>query len=439
MVIGIAWKQMKLRNQLKYLIFSLTPAVALIALATVVMSFMEKENAVDLSRSDDRVAMPPIGLLTVETTQSGDFYKVQNNTMIASSFPVTKSDATYRIFVVGGSFAMGTPYVHQNGESAVLGYGGIPDWLRAELVLRFPTRKIEIINCGAGAQNSTRVYGIVRELLRARPDLFIVMTGNNEGYVPATRFNERLHRWIVYRALKRTILPEPNLWDRSYFSPQDKDTKKIEKHFQANIRRIIRVVKDNEVDLLLTTLPINLKYDHFDVDTHGQPTPFPADDERIAEGRKLHDLGEYTEAIRQYAASSNQTFASFYIARSLEMLGRFVEARKFYKIFVQHNPLNRIRPSFNDFIRRIGSEKDILIVDLEKTLEDSSANGIPSQNPFVDYCHMSWTGYQFMASRIADVLIDAGFIQGSRDEPLPKPDIKRMIEANKWQNILVQP
>ncbi len=404
----------------------------------MILRMAEKGKVLNLKRPDDRVAAPPTDLLGVVNTPEGPFYKIDSSYMMPSSFPAAKSDTTFRIIVVGGSFALGTPYLHQS-LSGKPGYGGIPDWLRAELALRYPSRNIEVINCAAGAQNSTRVYWIIRDLFKANPDLFIVLTGNNEGYLPATNFNEDLHRWILYRALKKAILPEIKLEDRSYFAPQDENTKKIQNRFQGNIQRIVRVIRDHDIDLLLATLPINLKYDHFDVGTQGEPIPYPKDDELIAKGRKLYDEGKYEEALKEYAASPNQAFASFFTAQSLEALGRYEQAGDFYKVFTENNPLNRMRPSFNEFIRNIGEAENIPVADLEKALEDSSPHGIPTPNLFVDYCHMTWSGYQLMAGRIAETLIGAGLIKGAESEPLPPPDIEQMIEANGWRDILQFP
>ena len=432
-------KQTTMKKGLKYIVFSLVPLMILLLAATGVLRFLEKRKIAEFQRTDDRVASPPTDLLAVEKTSKGSFYKIQDFNMKSSVFPVEKGPGTYRIFVVGGSFAMGTPYVHQLKDMEEPGYGGIPDWLGAELGLRYPSLDVQVVNCGAGAQNSTRVYWIVRELLKAGPDLFIVLTGNNEGYVPATSFNEDLQRWTLYRALKKAILPETDLGKRSYFSPQDEDSKKIEAVFQGNIRRIVTVIKDHDIDLMLATMPINLKYNDFDVSVHGRPTPFPENDENITKGKELHLRGKYKEALEQFAASPNQAFACYFIARSMEALGRFEEAGEFYKIFVQNNPLNRTRPSFNEFIRRIGREKNIPVADLEKALEDSSPNGIPSPRLFHDYCHMTWAGYQFMAGLIVEKIIEAEFIRGNEKEPLPEPDVETMIKVGGWQKILQMP
>ncbi|MCZ7587074.1 MAG: hypothetical protein M5R36_29085 [Deltaproteobacteria bacterium] len=134
---------------------------------------------------------------------------------------------------------MGTPYQHQTPTyHSRIGFGDIPNWVRAELEMRFPSRTIEVLNAGAGSQNSSAVRHVTGELLKLDLDLLIVMTGNNEGYVAQTPFNEPLQRWIVYRTMKKALLSKPDPLDRSYFTPQDEDTRKIEENFRSNLRRI---------------------------------------------------------------------------------------------------------------------------------------------------------------------------------------------------------
>jgi len=55
-----------------------------------------------------------------------------------------------------------------------------PGWLRAFLPRADPTRKWEVINAGAISYASYRIKGLMAELSRFEPDLFIVYTGENE-------------------------------------------------------------------------------------------------------------------------------------------------------------------------------------------------------------------------------------------------------------------
>ncbi|MCZ7587077.1 MAG: SGNH/GDSL hydrolase family protein [Deltaproteobacteria bacterium] len=302
--------------------------------------------------------------------------------------------------------------------------------------MRFPSRRFEIINAAAGGQNATRVRAIVEQLVHYDPDAVLVMSGNNEGYVAATTFNEPLYQWVVYRALKKTLLREPELSERSYFSPQDPDTLKIERNFQNQITRMVELCRKSNVRPIVATLPINLRYDNTGVDTNGVPLPVPTDDPFLIAGDRLRVAGDCENALADYSQSRHTAAAAFRMARCLEELERFDEARSFYKVYVQNNPLNRIRPSFNEFIRTFAAARNITLIDLERALERRSEHGLPSLNLFHDYCHMTWRGYRMVAEEIVDVLIEQRIVTGRFREPLPRPTTEEIIRRQGWDVLL---
>ncbi|MCP4867296.1 MAG: hypothetical protein GY898_01080 [Proteobacteria bacterium] len=126
--------------------------------------------------------------------------------MVPNRFLRDKGEDGWRLFVTGGSFAMGTPYVDQ--VSRKQDEGGIATWLRRDLGPRAPG-PIEVINAAAGAQNSHRVSAIAEEVLNFDPDVVFVATCNNEGALPPGRVREQLHKLGGYRLLGRHLAPTP--------------------------------------------------------------------------------------------------------------------------------------------------------------------------------------------------------------------------------------
>lgn len=420
------------------LLYSAITIFAFGLVVTLLLTVLEKKKIIDTFRQDDRVNYVAGKFLTVEKTGDGSFYIVKdhasdNACMVHSRFPVRKSDKTFRIIITGGSFALGDPYVDLTGDD--LGYGDISSWLRSILESRYPSMKIEVINAAAGGQNTTRVKEVVEDIVNADPDLVIIAVGNNEGYIPATRFNEALHKWVLYRALKKTIKPDPKIDSRSFFPPQDERTKKIEDVFKKNIREMVRMAMDAKVTIGLATMPINLKYSGPNPEVIGRETPFPNDDPWIEKGRRLFDKGKYDEAIKQYAKSDHQAWAASFIAQSYEKAGQYDLAKQFYKIFAQQVPLGRTRPSYNVFIRDVCKEKGRALFDLEKKMENISPNGLPGDKYFWDNCHLHWEGYYKMAEKIASDINELGFIKGKTTEPLPMPGVQELIKKNNWQAI----
>lgn len=424
------------RLWLKYMVFSLVPLVVLFLAGTAVLDFLESREVIETVRQDDRVGYVTNDILSIDKTDQGDFWVIQDTTrdnpgMVESRFPMVKAQDTFRIIITGGSFAMGDPYVDPVQESPE--FGGIRDWLDAILTAQYPSKHFEVINAAAGGQNSARVRQIVDLILQTSPDLVIVATGNNEGYVPATGFNETLHKWVLYRALKKTLLDEPTLKSRRYFPPQDPDSQQIESQFQQSISGIVELAQKSGTPLALCTLPLNLKYQGPIPGELGEPTAFPKDDPAINKAQELMAQKKYTEAIVELAESPHQAFSAKLMGECFEALGQKEKAAEFYKIYVQQNPLGRTRPSYNQFIRDISKQAGVILVDLEKVMETATPRGISGDRYFWDNCHLTWQGYFLMAENIVSSLEKAKAIPAAKSEPAPYPALDKLIELNHWQ------
>lgn len=416
----------------KKIIFTLFIVVLFFMGLSITLTKLEEAGIIGTERPDDKVAYGPIRILATGEGDNKKDWVVVESSMIPNVFSKKKPRNTFRAFVTGGSFALGSPYVSQatlhNPEVA------ISDWMRMELQVRFPKRKFEIINAAAGGQNTHRVKAIVQRLSAEDADLIVVAAGNNEGYVPRTKLNDALHQWIVYRALKKTIKPGAAAHERSYFAPQDESSRAIIDGFHQNIDEMVQVCNRNGMKLALATLPINLRYSGPDPTATGTGIKPPVDDEWIKKGRAAQKAGKYEQAVKYYLKSDNKVYVSRYIGECMDALGRYDQARDFYKVFVQNNPLNRARPAFNDYIRLVAKQYDsVILIDLERYFESLSEGGIPHPKTFLDYCHMPWWGYQLMASKILDDLMGAGILEG---EPGPKPSVDDLISRNGMEKEL---
>ncbi|MCZ7587076.1 MAG: hypothetical protein M5R36_29095 [Deltaproteobacteria bacterium] len=150
-------------------------------------------------------------------------------------------------------------------------------------------------------------------------------------------------------------------------------------------------------------------------------------------GDKLRDADDLDGAIAAYAQSRYTAFAAWRIAMCLERLGRWDQARTFYKIYTQNNPLNRMRPSYNDFLRAYANDEKIVLIDLEHAAERAAEHGIPGDDLFFDFCHMNWPGYRKMSEEVVDVLIRETIVEGRSPEPLPRPSTDEIIRARHWE------
>lgn len=414
------------------LVYALVAVALALLLATIVLTLLERGGAIDTERADDRVAYHAGRFLLTETTDAGDFYVLGDATMMTSRFAATKPPDTFRVFITGGSFALGEPYVSPRGTG--VGFGGIADWLRALLEMRFPSRRFEVINAAADGQNSDRIRALVEELVATKPELIVVATGNNEGFVAATRFNQALHQWIVYRALKKTLMPDPPPDERLFFPPQDDNLRKIETRFRQNLEAIAAAAKKQNAPLALATMPIRLRGEVHNPQYFGDKVlREPEDDPALQRGKQALAQGDYEAALAHFAESENPAYAARYVGQCYEAMGRYDEARQFYKVYVQQNPLGRTRPSYNVFVRELAAKENLLLVDWERALEDLSPHGLPGNEIYFDNCHLQWEGYLALARVLAERIIASGLITVAPGEPLPAPSADEIIERYGWQ------
>jgi len=235
------------------------------------IEWLERRGVVDTVRPDDRPHFVQERLYErrgrwFETSRMG------RRDMVASRFRAKKGDA-FRVFVVGGSFSMGTPYVHQSSE----GRGGIADFLRAELEARGPGFDVEIINAAAGSGDAGRTRQTVTEILDYEPDAIVLASCNNEGALRPGPLREYLHRQGTYRLLRTLLVFPPAPSQRSWYTPQDETSEALRDGFRENIRDMVQASAQRGVPILVSTLPVNLRYRGFEpgptVEENGDPAP----------------------------------------------------------------------------------------------------------------------------------------------------------------------
>ncbi|MEO7426345.1 MAG: tetratricopeptide repeat protein [Fibrobacteria bacterium] len=107
--------------------------------------------------------------------EAGEKRMVTNPTKLThfnqQSFALEKPPGTFRIFSLGGSTAYGHPWRDPVSFSG---------WLRELLPKADSGRKWEVINAGGISYASYREAMLIAELIRYKPDLFLVYSGHNE-------------------------------------------------------------------------------------------------------------------------------------------------------------------------------------------------------------------------------------------------------------------
>lgn len=161
-----------------------------------------------------------------------------------------------RVFITGGSWALGTPYTMQGAPPKP---GSIPSfleaWLRSEL-----GPQVDVVNAGAGGQNSNRVVQVAKEALEHDPDVLVVATCNNEGAMTPDRLEAWLKEQGGYRLLSKLLASDEEP-ERTIFTAQDVELDAGAAAYEANLEAIAAASKEAGVPLVLATLPQHVLYE----------------------------------------------------------------------------------------------------------------------------------------------------------------------------------
>ena len=181
--------------------------------------------------------------------------------MLELRFAADKGDG-WRMFVLGASFAEGTPFACCD-EGAELP-GGTASLLRTQLRRVYEDRPLDVLPATTGGAASGRVAQVAEQVVELDPDVLLVATCNNEGALTTGTVREELHRIGGYRFLTALLAGEPDSSRRSYYTPQNVELDEARASFRGNLERILDAAEARGVPVLLATLPVNLRYQGFE-------------------------------------------------------------------------------------------------------------------------------------------------------------------------------
>ena len=345
---------------------------------------------------------------------------------LQNTFAAEHSDDRLRVFVLGGSAAMGFP--HKNH--------GVDRLLAAQLRSLFPNRDVEVVNTAMTSVNSHVVYQVAETLPAESADVAVILMGNNEvvgPYGPGTfnqNFLSSLSAIRALQALKRTRLWQ--LLDSSLAEVQSSDAKAdlewqgmqmfvdngvaeddprmsaVYEHFEGNLRDIVDTLNAKSMHVVLSTVPVNLR----------QSAPFlsigrddlsASDEAKLTALRERAELqalnGRWREAqdLWQQAITLDAGHADshFQLATSLEKLGEFALARSHYERALDLDALRfRADTRINAIIERVAREYDasnVSFVHSSKGFDRASAPYAPGWDLLVEHVHYDFSGNAVLA------------------------------------------
>ena len=359
-------------------------------------------------------------------------------------FPNKKSTSAYRIFCLGGSTTYGRPY---SDPTSFCG------WLRAFLPRVDPSRDWEVINAGGVSYASYRVSVLMEELVRYKPDLFIIYTGHNEFLERRTYSRliktPRALRGVgflagqtrIYAALKEilekftrppkieensdrllsgeveTIL-EKSVGPSAYHRDDDFQERVIE-HFQFNLHRMLKIARSGGAEVTLIKPASNLRHSSPFKSEHrsGLGEVEGARWEMHFEGARVAcKEGSWEEALGEVdlAAAIDDRYAHLHYLRGQVMweLERYDEARAAFVRARDEDicPL-RALTRIQDMVPQVAAEHRVPLVDFESLFASSAERGIPGESLFLDHVHPTIAGNRMLALSIVEKMRVEGIVR----------------------------
>ena len=313
-------------------------------------------------------------------------YVISHPLMPAGRFLADKPSSCYRVFLLGGSQAMGSPFTMQQQGTGdeLMGWlelpneGGIATWLEAYLTHALSGREVEVLNttiCGLGSTHALATFHRIEEV--GDPDQVILLSGNNERLDYAD-FN----------------MPEN--------ADMAEVLQQLGEDYRTNIQEFADVANRRRIPLLLLTVPSNIR-DWMPEDE----IPFDADQVKtlIAEGQ----LSPCLDYLQPFEDDQN-ALVSYFMARCHDDLGDRQTAYSYYvEAKDRDRSLLRARTPWNDMLRTTPSTAFVQTLDLEPVVARLSQDGLPGDDEFFDYCHMKLHLNQQGAKVIATHILETSF------------------------------
>lgn len=361
------------------------------------------------------IALGPLTMFEKVKKEDGTWYRITGKYNITNNnfeFKEKPDPEVYRIIILGGSAAAGWPHPSDQTFSF---------YLEKTLNNINTNKKIEVINCAAHGFASYRVLQVFKEVKNWHPNLIIVWSGNNE-FLEERNINDnqiiQLLRKIglkirIVQVLNKMFFPPTKLgtdidvagtfWKKTRqealtLRTDNKKFASVRKIYSESIGEIAKEAKDENIQMLLMTVPVNLRDWQPNVSAlKGSEMDSINWHKHYVNGRGKMLLQNYEDAITELKLASDlqpeHAETWFWLARAYENMGDYINAYKCYDQArgFDMNPF-RALGAFNDSIRSLAKHFNVSLFDAETTLKKHSKNGIPGFDMFIDYVHPSKNG-----------------------------------------------
>jgi tetratricopeptide (TPR) repeat protein len=361
-------------------------------------------------------------------------------------FEAEKRAGTFRIFVQGGSSALGFPYYYGGSFSRML---------EQRLQATFPVRNIEVVNTALDAVTSYTLLDFADEIVSEEPDAVLLYAGHNEYYGalgvastqslgrfrPVVRLSLRLRDLRVLQGLRaltvelgglfaerrRGEAPRRTLMERlvdeqsiPYGSPL---YQRGLEQLRANLRELLERYRAGGIPVFVGTVASNERDQAPFISGLRPETDTGAWKNARDRAREVAERGDVEAALDKLEALiriDDLSADAFYTkARLLDAAGRHDEARAAY-VGAKDRDLLRFRApeQINEVIRDEVARAGATLVDVQAALRRASPDGIIGFSLMLEHLHPNIDGYFLIADAFYEALQAAQLI-GRWEQPVP--------------------
>jgi tetratricopeptide (TPR) repeat protein len=306
-----------------------------------------------------------------------------------------------------------------------------------------------------------------------QPDLFIVYTGHNE-FLENRTYSEliadppsqrklvaTLSRTRTFSALHRMLRPPLKLDGKRFELPgevdavldhtvgpdsyhrDDKLKKRIVKHFQFNMARMVQIARDAGAEIVFVTPASNLKdsspfkSEHkANINSKAKTKWNVAYEEGLANAKNGYHKLALASFSRATEIDDQHANLHFEIGNTFFALKRYPDAAKSFRRAREEDvcPL-RALTEMSTIVRNIAGNSDSPMIDFEaivaqETLK-SHGHNIPGRELFLDHVHPTIEGHKLLAVAVVERMAEEGIVNTSnnwKNRIIPK--VTKRVEAS---------
>ena len=380
------------------------------------------------------------GFRTFYSHKLKTYFEIQSEQAMGDPIPKKEPNES-RIFVWGGSAAYGFPVADRYSITA---------WLRKSFPHLLPELKFNVINTAWPGKSSHQILVGTRNVLKYKPDVFIIYAGNNEApimnrlytdhwmfrFIHQLKYRSVFYRFLISRfdRIRKHIVygssghaekqyREETIAKKIYERPEVslEIYENIRARYEENMMKVIKMAKKHGIRVVFLTVPTNMRTIPPGASMHHQNLS----DEELKVWQEYYDLGKAAQekgdaqiAITQYevAAAIDPTYADlqYGLAQSYEKIGEYEAAKVAYRNAKDYDSFPwRTKTVLNDTIRKLAKENGATLVEGVELFEQLSPQNIISSGLVYDNVHPTVEAQQILTDAILKKLQEENYFAPS--------------------------